>query len=202
MVTKNLFFVTFALMVIGSSVSKNVFSQTDEVKDINIGINLSGFYSSLIGLYISPSIRIQKGKHSFSVGPKIFIDKTGTRTLTLPNPKMFAERTGIQGNYQFYPNLTNKHVDFYFQYQIHYTAFHSLLTGYDYVNNGGVENKKYKVFENKIGYGLDFNLFKNLYINQSIVYGLDLMKIKAGNTNYADELHSSFTVAFGVGYNL
>ncbi len=181
---------------------QTVFTQTETtIKGTKIGINLSSFYSSLIGMYISPSVKIQKGRHSFSVGPKIFINKTGTKTLTLPNPITPAEKIGIQGNYQYYPNLIRKYVNFYFQYQIHYVSFHSLLTGYDYINNKGIENKKYKVFENKIGYGFDFKLSQNLYINQSIVYGLDLMRIKAGDTSYADELHGSFTVTFGIGFN-
>lgn len=166
----------------------------DQPQKVDIGIGLTGAYSTPNGLYVSPNVEFIFAKHNFFVGFKFTMNKIWWGYLT-SNPINFGEKVGVIAGYRYFPNLTQKRISLFFQYDVQYVSYRGKLRGATRVLNisGSIGHVEYihmtdvqnRLFENIIGYGFRLRVVSNLYISHSFGYGAAIICHK-GNTSYTE----------------
>lgn len=160
------------------------------------------------GVLLSTSVTAQKNKSQFAIGPMWWADN---------NYKADIFRGAIF-SYQYSPFVTNSKINFYFIYDLVYTY---QKTGWDKsVQYGNTYyNVSYKTnwhsLKNQVGYGFNVNLYKGLYITQSMSIGIEYYNTGSktevkdnpslSNTYSSGNIFSgsgtSSFLKFGIGYN-
>jgi len=142
------------------------------------GVQFSTFRTSVsLGIFFNPSINLSIKKHSFNLGLKTNLSETG-----------------LQGGYTYFINNKAHKLNLFFLLDLQYV-------GVTYDVRSRLFARRY--FEQYFSYGINWEIFKGLYLNHNFGYGgyLDRGKYldngERGNFSY--EL--GFLFKIGIGYN-
>ena len=128
------------------------------------GINVSLLVPRYIDAALFPSFVMSKGKHTFSIGPKVFLDY------------YYNTPYGADVNYKLAPGKVNKIINFYFtgHCSYEYSKNSRDYETYDYASGKYYtvnQTSKYNYLAFYIGYGFDVKFLKRLHLNQFFALG-------------------------------
>lgn len=155
---------------------------------------------------LTPSFVLNYKKHSFLIGPRIFI------------PEEYYSRKGIQFTYEFYPGNSNKKFNIYFSYDFSYTyvnyaKYRRLSIDTGLYNSTNIDIDQY--MSNIIAIGVKTKLSSQVYINANFglglgFYGYDSKDVVPDLPNYTDlnsksgllgNIDFKGMLKLGIGYN-
>jgi hypothetical protein len=162
---------TIVCILIGAS----LYAQTDSLKSVSrklkYGVNVSYNLTPYIYEALTPSLVMIKERHSFLIGPRVFISRS--------SPHYKWTRLGLEYTYKIFPNPTSRRFNFYFLFDFDIVMYRS-KENVDYylysVHYVGTRTSTRYSITNNIGYGFKMTIFKGLYLNHSIGAGIGLFR--------------------------
>ena len=121
--------------------------------------------------FLVPSWEIRKKTHSFVLGPTILISSAADAS-----DRKYPKLTGLRGSFRYFPFQDTGKLDFFFQGNLYFQRIvdrwdpnywnqdFSRYVTFGYINTEWIINPH-------LGYGLEFNIWKRLFIEQSMGVG-------------------------------
>lgn len=138
------------------------------------------------GFSFITTAKINKPNYSASIGPVWWIDRNNS--VNFFRGGMFT--------IEYYPNKTDRRVNFYFINDLSYTfekySWNRYMKTINYTDYYNVEFKSiWQALQEQIGYGFNVKIYKGLYINQSMTIGFEFHNYKSKTTVAEDPSLSS-----------